>query len=225
MSPKRILLQTKMSDYLQQIENAYSRGRGKTSRLSPLDWQLAARWETEGVPLPVALRAIDEGFASHRKANKGGQINTLRYFEKLVDQHFGDWVKNQIGKSGESAENPVQFSAADKVKNLAAIYAGRADLPEPLQSAITELARDLRELLAAAESDPGMSPVTIDERLQEMATGLEIPMALSVPDDERARIVIDVVKEFGTLDDETRSNICIQRLYKKFNLPKLSVFE
>jgi hypothetical protein len=114
-----------MSNYLQEIENAYSRGRGKLSRLNPLDWNLAATWENSGIPLRIVLSAMEIVFDNYRQKKRPGLINSLSYFTQEVEKQFTEWQAGQIGKSetGDHAAEP----SADFICRSCKYYENHSD--------------------------------------------------------------------------------------------------
>jgi hypothetical protein len=71
--------------YFLAIENCFVRLRRAPCLLSPVDWLLARRWRSEGVPLELILRVMEEGFARRKERGTKGQISSLRYFAQAVE--------------------------------------------------------------------------------------------------------------------------------------------
>lgn len=225
-----------MSDYLPQIEEEYSIGRGKPSRLSPLDWTLAQAWETKGVPVWLARRAMGDVVKNFKSKKPGQIINSLSYFKQEVEKQFNEWLQSQVGKSIEistTEENTmdnvyVQESASIEIDTLEALAEqfNKKDLPEPLQSAAVAVRRDLILLIEDA-SQKHLSMDAIEDRLKEIKLGLVLPMIISVPEAERETIIEKINKDFSgrTLDDDSRAMILTRRLYERFGLPSLTLFE
>src|SRR6202040_2450775 len=63
-TPDPRLLNLNYFNYFTEIEDAFVRRRGKHLHLSPLDWALIESWKETGIPLHVALRAIEKSFDS-----------------------------------------------------------------------------------------------------------------------------------------------------------------
>lgn len=95
-----------MSDYLQQIEEAYGKCRGRWSMLSAIDWDLALQWEKMGVPVHIVIRAIDDCCRRFKAASNPGKINTLRYFEQAVNSEFARWIQSRVGSAPNPANGP-----------------------------------------------------------------------------------------------------------------------
>lgn len=92
-------------DYLEQVEAAYSRCRERYSMLSPMDWHLAAQWEKDGIPLFIVFGAIDDCCKKYKAKKDPGKINTLRYFDQAVRQHFKAWNAARVGAHSTPAPN------------------------------------------------------------------------------------------------------------------------
>ncbi len=89
------------SNYFNEIEAAFNRGRRKFKLLSPLDWGLMAEWQKREIPLFIVLRAM-----SDVREKSTQQINSLAYFESAVNREFVEFEKNQVGK--HHAPEPVE---------------------------------------------------------------------------------------------------------------------
>ena len=100
-----------MTDYLEEIESAYSRCRERYSMLSPLDWALAAEWEKAGIPLHIAIQAINECCRKFKAAKDPGNINTLRYFDQAVRQRFTAWSRSRVGAHDDGTRTLVSASS------------------------------------------------------------------------------------------------------------------
>lgn len=107
-----------MTDYLEEIEAAYSRCRERYSMLSPLDWALAAEWEKAGIPLHIAVPAITECCKKFRATKDPCKINTLRYFDQAVRQRFAAWSRSRTGAHNDGT-TIAQNSTSNEVENNA----------------------------------------------------------------------------------------------------------
>jgi hypothetical protein len=71
--------------YFQAIEEAFVELRGAPLLLSPADWQVARRWQREGVPLDLVRNAMTEVFAKRKERGAKGKISSLRYCAPAVE--------------------------------------------------------------------------------------------------------------------------------------------
>lgn len=85
-----------MSNFLEEIENEYSRLRGMPSRLSPMDWNLAQVWEDSGLPLRVVLRAMGEVAEKFRAQKRTDKINSLSYFKHFRASSLGHYPHHWV---------------------------------------------------------------------------------------------------------------------------------
>ncbi|HTQ81557.1 MAG TPA: hypothetical protein VMM92_16285, partial [Thermoanaerobaculia bacterium] len=53
--------------YFEAVEEIFVGLRGAPLLLSPADWQVARRWQREGVPLSLVRGALEEVFAKRRE--------------------------------------------------------------------------------------------------------------------------------------------------------------
>lgn len=239
-----------MNNYLSTIENEFSRLRGRAVHLSPLDWHEAGKWETDGVPLHIVLGAMGDGFKKFAEKKSKGEISSIRYFIPLVNKSFAEWSELQVGKSSEvkpilrqipfteesnMQSSAKQFSISDWAIEIldALVDALMPDsfarlnitLPEPLASAVAKLRGEILALLDDA-GQKQLSAKEIEERLTALRAEFEVSLIVSVSDDERARIVEEVKAEYGkfTLMPDVEKRTLIFKLYKKFGLPKLTLY-
>lgn len=90
-------------NYYTEIEETFVRRRGKNLLLSPLDWALIEGWQERGVPLHVALRAIETVFDGFDKKPTTRTIKGLIYCREEIEAQYDEWLKMQIGKPDESS--------------------------------------------------------------------------------------------------------------------------
>lgn len=98
-------------NYYTEIEETFVRRRGKNLLLSPIDWALIESWQERGVPLHVALRAIETVFDGFDKAPKPRTIKGLLYCREEIEAQFEEWQTLQAGRSnGEPAVVDENYS-------------------------------------------------------------------------------------------------------------------
>ena len=69
-------------NYYTEIEDTFVRRRAKHLLLSPLDWALMEVWQERGIPLHVALRAIESVFDAFDKKPTTRTIKGLMFGRK-----------------------------------------------------------------------------------------------------------------------------------------------
>src|SRR5437867_13150923 len=76
--------------YFSEIEDTFIRRRGKHLMLSPIDWALIESWKERGVPLHVALRAIEHAFDSHEAKKRKRSVKSLLYCQEEVEAQYSE---------------------------------------------------------------------------------------------------------------------------------------
>ena len=84
-------------NYFTEIEETFTRRRGRHLLLSPTDWALIESWKTMGVPLHIALRGITQAFDSYEAKPRRRAIKTLFYCQEEVEAQFDEWRAAQQG--------------------------------------------------------------------------------------------------------------------------------
>ncbi len=226
-------------NYLEQIEQEFSKIRGRWTPLAPLDWALAQSWETKQIPLPFVFRAMDD---VHKKfvaanPNRPDTINSLRYFEKGVEKEFAEWQTSQVGKADYLQDDDLSevsgfavLTAAD-YDDVQALYSLEAKLqkdnqPEPLRSARINAAIKILALIDDVVPKK-LSTSDIETRLEAISAELDLSLVLSLPDEVRARMLETIKRDYAriTINDESRQKLLIKQAYEFFGLPKLTLFE
>lgn len=81
----------KQQEYVTTIADYFLEKRGGAQLLSNLEYQTIRKWYDQGIPLRIVLRAMDDiYYAKNRPATN---INSLRYFERPVEQAMKHWAK------------------------------------------------------------------------------------------------------------------------------------
>jgi hypothetical protein len=88
--------------YFTEIEETFVRRRGRHLMLSSKDWVLIESWKDKGIPLHVAIRAIEAVFDDSDR--RRGSVTSLAYCSKAVDADFAEWSTAQVGASSEEPE-------------------------------------------------------------------------------------------------------------------------
>jgi len=231
--------------YFSEIEDTFVRRRGKHLLLSPMDWALIESWKERGVPLHVALRAIEHAFDSYEAKKRKRSIKTLLYCQEEVEAQYAEWIESRVGgheeeqREGEDdAKSP--FPRALVLEHLArsreelmklADVRRQIDADEFCQ-ALTRATALLEEL----ESDYAAAAQPEARRLEESLTGIERMLdetiRKTVPDGDLKSIGTEIdeqLKPYKRHMDkaayaETRENLLRKRLRELLSVPRLSLF-
>jgi hypothetical protein len=197
--------------YFQAIEEIFVKLRGAPLLLSPTDWQVAARWHQDGVPLDLVSRVLEEVFAKRKERGTKGKISSLRYCAPAVEAAWEDLREMTV--TGERHEAPA-LDLSTRLRNLAAA------LPqgfEDLTAKITGLSGDA----------PG-----VEERLSTLDREMLAVAAGRLGDEARAEVEASVEKTLTSLRDRiaaeeldrSRERLRHQVLRQRLRLPVLSLF-
>src|SRR5437868_6070060 len=135
-------------NYFTEIEDTFIRRRGKHLLLSPMDWALIESWKQKGVPLHVALRAIEQAFDSFEARPRRRSVKSLLYCEEEVEAQFAEWRERQQGARVSASGN----GAGDATEAQTAAPEQRdenAGLPFPRAAISAHLAAARAQLEAA----------------------------------------------------------------------------
>lgn len=92
-------------NYFTEIEEEFVRRRGSHMLISPMDWALIETWRQRGVPLRVALRAINQSFDAweQRPRRTTRKVNSLFYCQQAVEEAFEQYIESRVGASGSDS--------------------------------------------------------------------------------------------------------------------------
>ncbi len=139
-------------NYYTEIEDTFVRRRAKHLLLSPLDWALMEVWQERGIPLHVALRAIESVFDAFDKKPTTRTIKGLMFCREEVEAQYEEWLRSQAGKAEDAAEG-----TGDELS------------PEIVSSHISKLIEELRHLKCTSLSEDIERAAT---RLEELGQNL-----------------------------------------------------
>ena len=235
--------------YHSEIEDAFTRRRGKHLMLSPLDWQLIESWKERGIPLHIVERAIEEVFDNQKSAGRKRAINSLRYCQAEVESQYGEWLKSRVGAHQSESEaaaasadrNPFSKESVESflkshqnVLLLArdSVEANRDPraLCDPLGDALTAAYQQLYVLWREFEEKPNAQK--LEDELTKIETDLYLAIGMAATSDqvmearEKAEAVLSLYK--GAMPDEIYQQQFDNRLKKQlremFGVPRLSLF-
>ncbi len=227
-----------MSDYLVEIERAYSEARGIQSLLSPVNWNLASDWEKRGIPLRIVLGAIEDVAKRFNTEDREDRINSLKYFKQAVEHEFAVWKKGQVGRSDNGSPNeanadPVRAAVNDPIIStlleLQESYEAAlkdAGHPELLKSAIRETIENLEK----HREDFRTGRTSVDElesKLLRMRVRIELAMVSVTSAERREDIVRSVEQDFKDvmITEQARNKLCNKRLHRNHGLPVLTLWD
>jgi hypothetical protein len=231
--------------YFSEIEDTFVRRRGKHLMLSPMDWALIESWKERGVPLHVALRAIEHAFDSFEAKKRKRSVKTLLYCQEEVEAQYAEWLESRVGgheeeqqRSDDDAKSPfprdvvlahLAQSCAELMKLADARRQTNADeFCEALTRAMALLEELENDYAAAAQPDA--------RKLEESLTGIERMLDETI----RKTVSEDDLKSVSTEIDgqlkpyqrhmdkaayaETYENLLRKRLRELLGVPRLSLF-
>ena len=232
--------------YFSEIEDTFVRRRGKHLMLSPLDWALIESWKERGVPLHVAVRAIEHAFDSYESKKHKRTVKTLLYCQEEVEAQYAEWLESQVGShdgpphadevNDQRSAFPRQAvlnhleRSLDELSSLFAERTRRGDdeLTEALSRAATLLREIKDEYATAARPDT--------RKLEESLSGIDrlldagIHDAISEAERKTFEGEVDAqIKPYKRhmekpVFEQTRDNLLRKRLREHFGVPRLSLF-
>jgi hypothetical protein len=233
--------------YFSEIEDTFIRRRGKHLMLSPLDWALIEGWKERGVPLHVAVRAIEHAFDSHESKQRKRTVKTLLYCQEEIEAQYAEWLESRVGSHDEpDADKP----SADESKSPFPRDAVLAHLARSLdhlnklsderrqtnEDELSEALSRATTLLSEIKDDYASAASPDARKLEDSLTGIErllddaIRAAVSDSELESANAEIySQVKPYKRHMDkaafeQTRENLLRKRLREHFGVPRLSLF-
>ena len=179
-------------NYFTEIEDAFSRRRGKHLLISSIDWTLIETWKEMGIPLHIALRGIEKAFDSWESKPRKRSVKSLMYCQEEVEAQFAEWREARVGAAdsegagdagADSNDDRLPFSRTAIAQHL---ERGRSGLLAALTAHIAYLTgRDRTDddfsdaltraiaLLTAIEDDFAVSARPEAQKLEQSLTGLE----------------------------------------------------
>lgn len=196
--------------YFQAVEEIFVALRGAPLLLSPADWQVARRWQREGVPLDLVRSTLEEVFAKRKERGAKGRISSLRYCAPAVEAAWADL--RELTAPARRSEAPA-FEVAPRLAALVASLPGR----EALAAQVAQLSgepQEVEEHLAILDR----------EMLDQAWDGLDV--------EERSEVEATVEKTLASLAGRlpalelasSRERLVRQTLRRKLGLPVLSLF-
>jgi hypothetical protein len=230
--------------YFSEIEDTFVRRRGKHLMLSPMDWALIESWKERGVPLHVALRAIEHAFDSFETKKRKRSVKTLLYCQEEVEAQYAEWLESRVGSheegQDESDDAKTPFPRAVVLAHLARSREELTELADGRrQTSADEFCEAMTRataLLEELESDYAAAVQPDARKLEDSLTGVERmldeTMRKTVSDDDLKSISAEIdeqLKPYQRHMDkaayaETHENFLRKRLRELQGVPRLSLF-
>lgn len=215
--------------YYTEIEETFVRRRGKNLLLSPIDWALIEGWQQRGIPLHVALRAIENVFDGYDKKRTGRTIKGLLYCREEIEAQFEEWLKSQAGKADESASGEEKLTVDQASSHIADLIQRLSEIDTPW------LGDDLERVLARLEelrAGPGQDFEHVDKSLADIEHFLDNALLTNCDKQHLKRLESEVVEQLKTykagMDADAFSKtfelMLLKRLREEFDIPRLTLF-
>ena len=142
-------------NYYTEIEETFVRRRGKNLLLSPIDWAMIESWQERGIPLHVALRAIENVFDGFDKKPGPRSIKGLLYCREEIEAQYGEWLRSQTGKADEASDTAADAFSSQAVSAhiLSIIKYLRNSRNESMRDDFDRAIARLEELIANFSED------------------------------------------------------------------------
>lgn len=232
--------------YFSEIEDTFVRRRGKHLMLSPIDWALIESWKERGVPLHVAVRAIEHAFDSYESKKHKRTVKTLLYCQEEVEAQYAEWLESRVGSHDDASpadevdDQKSAFPRETVLKHLerslddvSSLFAERSknsgdELAEALSRATTLLREIKDEYVTAVRPDTRK----LEGSLSGIDRLLDAGIHEAISESERTTLEAEVdaqIKPYKRhmekpVFEQTRDNLLRKRLREHFGVPRLSLF-
>lgn len=219
-------------NYFTEVEDHFSRRRGKNLLVSPLDWCLIEVWRENSIPLHVVLRGIDQSFETTQRSQKRAP-RSLFYCHPAVLEAFEAYNRAMLGASNESTGESLPQLAEEFSQEAVLDYIHLLEdrLHEHSGEAFRRSAARLAALRTEGSSGSEMDFQQIDRDLIQVGTMLAEALRDEISRDrlkelrklvrEETRIYRKrLTKDVYTRLEETYLNRKIHALYR---LPEFSL--
>jgi hypothetical protein len=190
------------ADYFQEIESHFAMRRGTPYLFNAKDWALLKSWQTDGIPLPVVIEALDTVF--DKAAERGKVVNSLGYCRHAIKELWHERKELAIGAGTTPEESPAALLDA-----LAAQF----------EASEHEVVRNFASRVKALESEKTVP--RIEEAL--IALEEEVIAALATPE-----LRAEAANLSANVDDRSRARTeeaHLRRLVRDaFAVPRLTLF-
>ena len=231
-------------NYFTEIEETFTRRRGKNLLLSPLDWALIESWQEREVPLHIILRGIDRVFDTiDKQPNRKRSVKSLFYCKEEIEAQFAEWLESQVGAAIQDSkfqipdsENGGANSSKSELFSREAIETHLKNVSDELSQAINGAVNgDVRETLERvlsrlAEIDGNYeSAEKLEESLEKLDAILDESLLKAMPVEHlKAETEKNLASYRGKMETEvfqrTFDLMILKKLRDQLNIPRLSLF-
>jgi len=217
-------------NYYTEIEETFVRRRGKNLLLSPIDWALIEGWQQRGIPLHVAVRAIESVFDGYDKKPSVRAIKGLLYCREEIEVQFDEWLRSQAGKADDSAAvEDGSFSGEQVSSHINDLIASLQKLEA------VWLREDLERVSARLEglnANLGQDFEHVDKSLADIEHFLDNSLLTNSDKTHLRKIETEVAEQLKAykagMDDEAYSKtfelMLLKRLREEYKIPRLTLF-
>lgn len=217
-------------NYYTEIEETFVRRRGKNLLLSPIDWALIETWQVRGIPLHVALRAIENVFDGYDKKPTTRTIKGLMFCREEIEVQYEEWLRSQIGQErADQRDGPDGLSRQIVLSHLSGLIEKLHSLDE------TTLADDLYRAVARLEElkkDLGEDFEHVDKSLSDIEHFLDSALLTNSKKEHLSKLETEVLEQLkpykSGMDKEafrkTFELMLLKRLREESNIPRLTLF-
>ena len=217
-------------NYFTEIEETFVRRRGKNLLLSPIDWALIETWQERGIPLHVALRAIESVFDGYDKKPTRRTIKGLTYCREEIEAQYEEWLRSQAGKPDDDVRDaPANFSAETVSEHLS----GLTDRLRRIDS--DDLREDLDRAVARLEElklNAGGDFEYVDRSLSDIEHFLDNVLLTMSDKSHLSRLESEVGEQLKPYRrsmekeafEKTFELMLLKRLREEFGIPRLTLF-
>jgi hypothetical protein len=210
-----------------------------------MDWALIESWKERGVPLHVALRAIEHAFDSYEAKKRKRSVKTLLYCQEEVEAQYAEWLESRVGSHEESPEESEEDTKTPfpRAVVLAHLARSREELIK-LAAARRETSADefcealtrATALLEELENDYAAAVQADARRLEDSLTGVERMLSDALRATVSGKQLDEIRDELKTqlrpyrahmdasVYEQTMNNLVLKRLRDQFGVPRLSLF-
>ena len=200
-------------NYFTEVEEYFSRKRGKNLLIAPLDWCLVELWRDSGIPLHIVLRGIERSFESAAKRQKSTP-GTLFYCHQAILEAYQEYQNAMVGASEEGESEVVSSDSEDTVQGEA-VLGYLQDLETRLQERKSEAFERAGRRIAALRTEVSASQTLSYQEIDRDLAEIGSMLAAALKEDlarEKAREVGSEVKQELKIYRKRLSKEMYQRL-------------